>query len=90
MCQNMNVLLGVTRRLTVGLSDVAGWGCFVMEDIKDGEYIVRAAQHPNLHSFEFAAVLLHVQPWKPDFQFCWIGISERHQNTTVNSVLRST
>lgn len=41
VCQNMNILLGVTRRLAVGLSEVAGWGCFVMEDVKEGEYIVR-------------------------------------------------
>lgn len=47
MCQNMNLLLGVTRRLAVGLSEVAGWGCFVMEDIKEGEYIVRSSLVSN-------------------------------------------
>ena len=62
VCQNMNILLGVTRRLAVGLSNVAGWGCFVMEDIKEGEYIVR---NPLL-------LILYPQGYCPSFT----GITE--------------
>jgi hypothetical protein len=67
VCQNMNLLLGVTRRLAVGLSDVAGWGCFVMEDIKEGEYIVRlcVAQCKVCSSLSCHSVLPSPVSWHP-------------------------
>ena len=43
VCHNLNVSMGVARRLAVGLSAVAGWGCFVIDDIKRGGFIVRSA-----------------------------------------------
>jgi hypothetical protein len=40
VCQNLNMSLGVVRRLAVGLSAVAGWGCFVLEDVPKGGFLV--------------------------------------------------
>lgn len=41
-CHNMNLRLRVRRRVAMGLSLVAGWGCFIMEDVPKGAFIVRA------------------------------------------------
>lgn len=38
----MNLRLRVRRRVAMGLSLVAGWGCFIMEDVPKGAFIVRA------------------------------------------------
>jgi hypothetical protein len=40
VCQNLNITVGVVRRLVIGLSSIAGWGCFVLEDIGKGDYLV--------------------------------------------------
>ena len=41
VCLNLNITLGVARTLAVGLSAVAGWGCFVMEAVPKNGFLVR-------------------------------------------------
>lgn len=45
VCNNMNLRLGTKRTLAMGISGIAGWGLFAMEDIARGDFIVRC------HSF---------------------------------------
>jgi hypothetical protein len=40
VCNNLNLMLGLTRKLAMGLSSKAGWGCFIMEDLRKGDFIV--------------------------------------------------
>jgi hypothetical protein len=43
VCQNLNLMLGLTRKLAMGVSSKAGWGCFMMEDLRKGDFIVCSA-----------------------------------------------
>lgn len=40
ICSNMNLRLGTKRPLAMGISGIAGWGLFAMEDIARGDFIV--------------------------------------------------
>lgn len=66
VCQNLNITVGVTRRLVIGLSSIAGWGCFVLEDIRKGNYLVRTVALMASTSARLSLFKYHLLPlrWK--------------------------
>jgi SET domain-containing protein len=39
LCNNINIQRRIHKQLSIGISGIHGWGCFMMEGVEKGDYI---------------------------------------------------